>query len=113
PGRRVFEFVGHDQLLGFDRRRARLGRVRSTLAALGQGVAVRAPERRKGKIEDEGLVLSIEEERSARVIHLLAWAEIDKCEGGHERGKASRRYVKPRAPQETAEDQQVVGEMGG
>ena len=47
------------------------------------------------------------------MIHLLACAEIDVSKGVHELGKASRRYVKPRVPQETAEDQQVVGETGG
>src|SRR5881394_3875594 len=76
----------------------------------GLSVEVLPPEDRKRQIEDRHLVLAMDEKRAARVIHVLACAEVDIAQRFDELREASGMHVEPGAAQDAAEDQQVVEE---
>jgi protein-tyrosine-phosphatase len=68
------------------------------------------PEGRKRQVEDRDLILAMDEERAARVIHLVPCGEVDVAQRFGELRETSGVNVDPGAPQDTAEDQQVVEE---
>ena len=68
------------------------------------------PESGKRQIEDRDLVLTTDQERAARVIHLVLRTQVDVRQRFGELGETSGMHVDARAPQDTAEDQQIVEE---
>jgi hypothetical protein len=69
-----------------------------------------APEGRKRQIENRHVILAMDEERAADVIHVVASAEVDVPERFDELREASGVNLEPGPPQDAAEDQQVVEE---
>ena len=68
---------------------------------------VLAPEGVEGDVEDRNLFLAMDEQRAARVIDLVACAEVHVPERLDDIEQAAAMDVDARAPQEAAEDQQV------
>ena len=72
---------------------------------------VQPPERRERAVEDRHLIVTLDEQRAAAVIHLVARAEIHVSERVNQIGEASRVNRKTRPPEDTAEDENVVYEV--
>ena len=70
-------------------------------------VVARAPEPLEGSIEDLELFMAMDEQRPARVIHLVAFAEIEIPKRLDNIEEPARMNVDPRATEDAAELQQV------
>src|SRR6478672_11792006 len=71
-----------------------------------------APERGEGCVEECNLFTAMDEQRPARVIDLAAFLQVDVPERIDEIEQAAAVDVDARAPQEAAENQQIIEEMG-
>ena len=103
------ELIGREDFLDLDRRGARLVGPR---VAAGLSLVVFAPEGRERPVEDRDLFLAMDEQRTARVIHLVACAEVHMSERLDDVEQTPGMDVDARAPQDAAEDQQVIEETG-
>src|SRR6187551_4082371 len=73
---------------------------------------VLAPEGLEGDVEERNLLVAMDEQRAARVIDLAAFPEVHVPERIDDIEQATAMDVDARAPQEAAEDQQVIEETG-
>src|SRR6478736_7352422 len=73
---------------------------------------VLAPEGGEGDVEERNLFVAMDEQRAARVIDLAAFPEVHVPECVDDVEQATAVDVDARAPQEAAEDQQVIEETG-
>ena len=106
---RAVELFGREQFPGLDQRRS-LALMTPARRCCGLAVVVIAPEGRKRQIENGNLILAMDEECAADVIHVVAGAEVDIPERFDQLREASGVNLEPCQPQDAAEDQQVVEE---
>ena len=106
---RLADVVAREVVLEHDHGRPRLARLRcmSRLSPV-----VLAPEGGEGDVEERNLFVAMDEQRAARVIDLAAFAEVHVPERIDDIEQATAMDVDARAPQEAAEDQQVIEETG-
>ncbi len=69
-----------------------------------------APERAERPVENRYLFPAMDEQRTARVIHLVACAEVPMSKRLDDVEQASSMDVDAGAPQDAAKDQQVIEE---
>ena len=68
------------------------------------------PKGGKRQVEDRDLVLAMDQERAARVIHVVARAEVHVAQRFDEIRETPGMHAEACAAQDAAEDQQVVEE---
>jgi hypothetical protein len=69
-----------------------------------------APEGGERTVENRHLFPAVDEQRAARVIHLVACAEVHVFEGLDDVEQTAAMDVDARAPEDAAKDQQVIEE---
>ena len=73
---------------------------------------MRAPEHVERAIEDRDLIVTMDEERAAGVIDLVARAEIDVLQRVSHVDQTADVHVDSGAPQQPAEDDEIMLEVG-
>ena len=73
---------------------------------------MRPPEHVERAIEDRQLIVTMHEERAAGVINLVARAEVDVLQRVRHVDQTADVHVDPGAPQQPAEDDEIMLEVG-
>ena len=73
---------------------------------------MRAPEHVERAIENRELIVAMHEKRAAGVIDLVARAEIDVRQRARHVDQTADVHVDPGAPQQPAEDDEIMLEVG-
>jgi hypothetical protein len=106
---KLADVVVRENFLYGEGRRSRLSRLRRPRR---RSSVVRAPEGGEGDIEERDLFVAMNEQRAACVIDLAPVAEIHVPECIDDIEEATAMNVETCAPQEAAEDEQVVEQTG-
>ncbi len=77
-----------------------------------ESVAVHAPERVERAIERREVVAAMDEERAARVVHVLAGADVHVLQRLGDVKQAPHVHLEAQRAEQAAEDEQVVEEGG-